>query len=72
MRNDKELGGKRAHAEGGSYLTPQRGQRSVPGGDVSLTLPQNEENPLNEISSCRYLQGSVNLNSVAQPKKNWT
>lgn len=66
LRKDEELGRKWEHVEGASYLTAQRGQRSVPAGDVSLTPPQNEANPLNEITSCQSLLGGVNLNSVAQ------
>lgn len=33
---------------------------------MSSTPPQNEANPLNEITSCQSLLGGVNLNSMAQ------
>lgn len=53
LRKDEDLEGKWEHVEGASYLTAQRGQRSVPAGDVGLTPPQNEANPLMGITSCQ-------------------
>lgn len=65
---------KREHGEGASWLTAQRGQRSVPWGYVSLTPPQNETDPLSEITSCRCFQGGKNSgnNMAQQGRRNWS
>lgn len=74
QKRELEQQRKREHGEGASWLTAQRGQRSVPQGYVSLTPPQNEIDPLSEITSCQCYRGGKNLgNSVAQQEiRNWT
>lgn len=73
MKKKKE---KRKHGEGASWVTAQRGRRSLPWGYVSLTPPQNEIDPLSEITSCQCLRvgknlGIWNVESETQERKRY-
>lgn len=60
---------KREHGDGASWLTAQRGQRSVPWGYASLTPPQNEIDPLSESTSCQCLRAGKNSRMAPQEKR---